>query len=119
MLNCKTCVLKERDEFNKKNPNSPAEWSWYTELEYRELEEKISECEERINKWRVNGNGTDDCLKRDFIASIVIYLLKRKPIFPLNYSDYLNLEEVKKSPVLLTQVAQIFEIEPKKLRKLL
>ena len=118
-LSCRNCVVTEKELFNRKNPDFP-NGNWNAELQFRTLAEKIEACEDRINEWRNNGNGTS--LKselRDFAASVSIYLLKQKPPLPLKYMDDNNLEKLKSKCTLLKRVAQFFEIEPKKLKKLL
>ena len=119
-VKCGECqVFHEKKVFNRKNHDFP-NGDRNAELQFRTLAEKIETCEDRINEWR--NNGIPSGLKpelRDAIASVAIYLLKQKPPLPLTHDDWVNLERVKTNQVLLRRVAQFFEIEPKKLRKLL
>ena len=121
-VKCGECqVFHEKKVFNRKNHDFP-NGDRNAELQFRTLAEKIEACENRINEWR---NGFPSGLKpltpelRDVIASVVIRVLKQRPPMPLKYTDYQNLEQLRADPESLSRVAQFFEIEPKKLRKLL
>ena len=119
-LHCENCVQSEIEKFNKRFPKFPnGHDDWSIELEFRELESKIDTCERAINQWRNNGADSLKRELRDSIASVTIYLLKQKPVQPITHDDDSNLEKLKINRALLARVAQFFNIEPRKLKKLI
>ena len=115
-LNCRNCVVNEQLTFNKKYPDFPNSYDRTAECEFRRLAVKIENCEEQLNDWKLNGNDTD---LRELITSAIMRLLKKKPVIPISFQVYQNLEQLRADPESLSRVAQFLQIEPKKLKRLL
>jgi len=132
VLHCENCVHEQIEKFNKQFPKFPngnaypvlngkANNNYCSAVSaFNLLSNQVNACERRIDEWR--NNGADSDIKkesRNYIASVIIYSLKKKPIQPISERDNQNIQTLRNNQVSLSSVARSLNIESRTLKKLL
>lgn len=132
IFHCKSCVYEELEKFNKQFPEFPngnaypvlngkANNKHYSAISaFNLLSDQINSCEDKIIGWR--DNGVDSNIKkglREYIASVIIYSLKKKPRQAISEQDNRNIDVLGNNRASLSSVARSLNIESQTLKRLL